>query len=109
MQPWRQIEGIAHSRWCGAYWQSKKLTVLATITWAGPSSYEYCFDGVERNSIIAVGTIGCRLGKKAFLHGYDAMLERISPDAIICLGEPFTEMKGKVIPVDYRNSRKAVR
>lgn len=109
MQPWRQIESVAHSRWCGAYWQSRNLTTLATITWGGPGSYEYCFDGVEANSIVAVGTVGCRSGKKSFLHGYDAMIEKLHPEAIICFGEPFPEMRGNVIPVDYRASRKAVR
>ena len=109
MQPWRQLESVAHSRWCGAYWQSNGLTVLVTVTWGGPNSYDYCFDGIETGAIVAVGMIGCKMNKKAFLHGYDAMIERLSPEAVICFGNPFPEMRGNLITVDYRSSRKAVR
>lgn len=37
------------------------------------------------------------------------MLETVKPSAIICLGEPFKEMDGNIIAVDYRASRKVVR
>ena len=37
------------------------------------------------------------------------MLERIEPDAIICLGDPFDEMDGNLVVVDYQKSRKVVR
>lgn len=109
MNPWRQLESIAHSRWCGAYWQSKGLTVIPTISWSTPSSFEFCFDGVEKNAIVAIGMIGCKRNKSGFLRGYYAMLERLEPEAIICFGEPFPEMQGNIVAVDYRASRKVVR
>ena len=43
------------------------------------------------------------------MHGYDAMLERIGPEAVICFGKPFAEMSGNVLAVDYMASRKTVR
>ena len=106
MDTWRQIESVAHSRWCGAFWQSKGLTVIPTITWSTPRSFEFCFDGVERGSIVAVGTVGCRRSRKRFLDGYDEMLRRIQPEAVICFGKPFTGMKGNVIPVEYKRCGK---
>lgn len=109
MHPWRQLESVAHSRWCGAYWQSKGLTVVPTISWSTPSSYRYCFDGVEEGAIVAVGMIGCKSNKFGFMHGYNAMLEKIHPEAVICFGTPFPEMKGNLINVDYCASRKVVR
>lgn len=72
-------------------------------------SYGFCFDGVERNSVVAVGMIGCKRSKAAFMCGYNAMLERIVPSAVICFGSPFKEMDGNIIVVDYLSSRKAVR
>ena len=33
--------------------------------------------------------------------GYKDMLRRINPKAIICYGEPFEEMDGKLIVIDY--------
>ena len=109
MHPWRQLESIAHSRWCGAYWQSKGLKVIPTISWSTPSSYSYCFDGVGIGSVVAVGIIGCRKNKVAFLRGYREMLKVIQPEAIICFGKPFFEMEGNVVSVDYLSSRKVVR
>lgn len=109
MNPWRQMESVAHNRWCGAYWQSEGLTVIPTVSWSTPSSYTYCFDGIAFGSIVAIGMIGCKSNKIGFLRGYNAMMERIQPEAIICFGIPFSEMQGNIIPVDYRASRKVVR
>ena len=109
MNPWRQMESIAHSRWCGAYWQSHGLIVIPTISWSTPSSYQYCFDGVESKSIVAIGMIGSKRNRVGFMHGYNAMLEKIQPQAIICFGEPFSEMEGNIIVINYRESRKVVR
>lgn len=109
MNLWRQLESVAKNRWCGCYWQEHGLTVIPTISWSTPRSYEFCFDGVEKNSIIAIGMIGCKKNKKEFLRGYDYMLSKIEPEAVICFGTPFDEMRGNIIPVDYRSSRKVVR
>lgn len=109
MNLWRQLESVAKNRWCGCYWQKQGLTVIPTISWSTPRSYEFCFDGVEKNSIIAIGMIGCKQNKKEFLRGYDYMLSKIEPEAVICFGTPFDEMRGNIIPVDYRSSRKVVR
>lgn len=109
MQIWRQIESISKSRWCGAYWQEKGLIVIPTITWSTPRSYEFCFDGVEKGSIVAIGMIGCKSNKIEFLRGYNEMLNRLEPNSIICLGKPFKEMKGNIIPIDYLATRKVVR
>lgn len=109
MAPWRQIESIGKSRWVGAYWQSKGLIVIPTVSWAQPSSYRFCFDGIERQSIVAVGMIGCKHERIPFMRGYNAMLETIEPSGIICFGKAFPEMDGNIIQIDYMSSRKVVR
>ena len=109
MNQWRQLESVAHNRWCGAYWQSKGLTVIPTVSWSTPASYSYSFDGIEKGAIVAIGMIGCKKNKSDFMHGYNTMLERIQPKAIICFGNPFSEMTGNLITVDYCASRKVVR
>lgn len=109
MNYWRQLESIAHSRWCGAFWQDQGLTVIPTISWSTPKSYDFCFDAIETGSIVAIGMIGCKHTKPEFLEGYKEMLERIKPSAIICFGKPFEEMQGNLIEVDYLASRKVVR
>ena len=105
----RQIESVSHSIWCGAFWQDQGMVVIPTINWSTPESYDFCFDAIETGSIVAIGMIGCKRSKEAFLKGYNEMLRRIDPSAIICFGSPFKEMKGNIIVVDYLSSRKVVR
>ena len=109
MPLWRQIENVAKNRWCGAYWQAHELTVYPTISWGLSSTYDFCFDGVEQNAVVAIGMIGCKRNKTVFMRGYDAMLERLNPKTVICFGTPFAEMRGNIISVDYLSSRKVVR
>ncbi|MCR5149378.1 MAG: DUF4417 domain-containing protein [Eubacterium sp.] len=109
MDLWRQIESVGKNRWVGAYWQGKGLNVIPTISWSNASSFSFCFDGVEKHSVVAIGMIGCKRSRVAFMKGYNAMLERIEPEAIICLGNPFPEMEGNIIKVDYISSRRVVR
>jgi hypothetical protein len=110
MQPWRQLESIAHKHWCAAYWQSRGIIVYPMVSWSTPESYPFCFDAIERHSIVAVGMIGCKeRNKLPFLRGYNAMLEKIEPDAIICVGKAFPEMRENLIEVEYNEPRKAVR
>lgn len=51
-----QIESIFKNRWCGAYWQSKNLNVIPTVSWGDESTFDFCFDGIEKGSIVAVST-----------------------------------------------------
>ena len=109
MNLWRQLESVAKNRWVGAYWQSKGLTVIPTISWGLSQSFDFCFDGVEKHSVVAIGMIGCKKNRINFMRGYNAMLEKIQPEKIICFGTPFDEMKDNIVKVDYMKSRKAVR
>lgn len=109
MNLWRQLESVAKNRWVGAYWQRKDLIVIPTISWSDARSFEFCFDGIEKGSIVAIGMIGCKRNRLGFMRGYNEMLKRINPSAVICFGTPFPEMQGNLIVIDYRNSRKVVR
>lgn len=105
MQPWRQLESVAHSRWVGAWWQSRGMMVVPTMSWDRFPSFEFCFDGVEEGAVIAVATYACRQGQAGFMRGYDAMLERVQPEAVICYGEPFSRMRGEILRVTPQNPR----
>ena len=109
MDKWRNIENVAKNRWVGAYWQEHGLIVIPTISWGKPSTFDYCFDGVEEGSIVAISTLGCKKAKRDFLIGYEEMKKQINPAAIICFDTPFEEIKDEVICVNYLQSRKVVR
>jgi len=99
-----QIHSTFKNRWCGAYWQSLGLKVIPTVEWGDERSFEFCFDGIEEGSVVAVATYH-RENKEGFLLGYNKMLETIKPSAIICYGEPFKGMKGNVKAISPYNHK----
>lgn len=99
-----QIESVFKNRWCGAYWQSKGLKVIPTISWGDEKSFDFCFDGVEEGSIVAVCTYYRENCEEEFMLGYNEMLKRIKPSLVLCYDEPFKSMKGNIkefLPTTY--------
>ena len=106
---WDETKDTVVGEYLAAYWQSQGLVVIPTISWSAARSYEFCFEAVEKNSIVAIGMIGCKHSKHSFLRGYEAMMSKIEPSTVICFGTPFKEMTGNIVAVDYVSSRKKVR
>ena len=99
-----QMYNTFKNRWCGAYWQSLGLKVIPTISWSEERSFDFCFDGIENGSIVAISTYGNHKTKEKFLKGYYKMLNVIKPYAIICYGKPFPEMlDNNLIVFPYRH------
>ena len=96
-----QLFSTFKNRWVGAYLQEQGVSVIPTVRWGDLTSFNFCFDGIEKGSIVAVSTIGIKKEKSHFMLGYNEMLSRIKPEKIICYGKPFDEMKGDIIEVDY--------
>lgn len=101
-----QIYNTFQNCWVGAYLQSNGITVIPTMCWEEPQSFWFCFDGVEIGSFVAVSTVGVRKEKTLFMQGYEEMLKRLQPESIICYCEPFEEMKGNIITVDYEETNR---
>lgn len=87
-----QIYNTFRRRWCSAYWQTNGLTVIPAVTWGDERSFDFCFDGIEKNSTVAVSTLGSKKTKEAFLKGFVQMCQRITPEKVLCYCEPFVEM-----------------
>lgn len=96
-----QMYNTFRSRWCGAYFQAKGFDVIPTISWGMEDSFDFCFDGIEKGSIVAVSTLGVKKEKEFFMSGYNEMLRRIEPQSVICYSKPFKEMDGNIISIDY--------
>jgi len=99
-----QIESIFKNRWCGAYWQSKNLNVIPTVSWGDEQSFDFCFDGIEEGSIVAVNTYYRENCEEEFMLGYNEMLKRIKPSLVLCYDEPFKSMTGNIkefLPTTY--------
>lgn len=104
----RQIDSVFKNRWCGAFWQKQGMLVIPTISWGSYGCFEFCFDGVEEGSVVAVSTYTREDNKKGFMEGYEKMMEKIKPSAIICYGEPFSEMKGNIKAIDPFNKEELI-
>jgi len=96
-----QINNTFKNRWCGAYWQEYGLSVIPTVSWSTIDSFEFCFDGLEYETVVAVSTLGGLTEKEHFLRGYFEMKNKINPRQVLCFGETFPEMGYEVIKVDY--------
>ena len=98
-----QIKNTFKNRWCGAYFQSLGLRCIPTVEWGDERSFDFCFDGIEKGSIVAVSTYGKTKIEEEFMKGYNEMLQRIEPSAIICYEKPFPKMGGrlKVFPYNH--------
>lgn len=110
MAPVMQLYNVFRNRWCGAYWASKGMRVIPTVNWGDESTFDFCFEGIEKGSAVAVSTyMASEHGnhqdqKEWFLAGYNEMLRQIEPEKIICYNTPFPEMRGDIVFVDYERS-----
>ena len=110
MAPVMKLYNVFRNRWCGAYWASKGIRVIPTVNWGDESTFDFCFEGIEKGSVVAVSTYmasehGNRRDQKDwFMAGYNEMLRRIEPEKIICYNTPFPEMQGDIVYVDYERS-----
>lgn len=95
-----QIYSTFKNRWCGAYWQNQGLKVIPTVNWGKEDSFEFCFDGIEKGSVVAVSTYSREDYEQEFMLGYNKMLEIIQPSAVICYGTPFQAMTGNIKVID---------
>lgn len=91
-----QIYSTFKNRWCGAYWQSIGKKVIPTMEWGLEPSWEFCFDGIEKGSVVAVSTYKRELYEKEYMKGYNRMLQVVEPSAVVCYGIPFDGMQGNI-------------
>lgn len=101
-----QILSCYRRQWCGAYWQQKGLTVIPDVIWGDRESYKFCFLGIPKHSTVAVSTVGVSndaewndKNDSLFRAGYDEMLNRLDPTAIIFYGTALDGLEGNIIRV----------
>jgi len=73
----------------GRRMQELGMRVLPAVMWAYPDTYDVCFEGIPRNSVVIVSTVGCvrrHEALKYFKMGMKAMLERVSPKGVVLYG-----------------------
>lgn len=110
MNPIMQLYNTFRNRWVGAYLVSNGIKVTPTVNWGLENTFDFCFNGIEKGSIVAVSTYmvsehGNHCDQKEFfMKGYNELIRRIEPKLVICYHEPFPEMEGNILYVNYELS-----
>lgn len=85
MQQWNEYRRRA----LGNFWQRNGATVIPTLSWTDERSYGFCFEGLPRESTVAVSTVGVKRDKaarKAWFDGMDAAMAALSPARVLLYG-----------------------
>ncbi len=99
----------AFGKWIG----SNDKGVINNIRWGSEETWRYCWDGVPRNSIVAIGTVASGLkqldNRPIFEQGVREMIRVLNPHTIIVYGSAnydiFKEIREKGIYVKAFPSR----
>ncbi|MDD7470019.1 MAG: DUF4417 domain-containing protein [Oscillospiraceae bacterium] len=84
-----KIWNIYRSRQIGAYYQSKGIKVIPTVSWAEKETFSFCFQGIPKGSVVSVSTIGVKQDGDAleiWKEGMREMIRAIEPSAILVYG-----------------------
>lgn len=108
-----QIWNHYRKHWLARYWQDMGLTVIPTICWSDEESFEWCFDGEPKNSVVAVSNIGCVRSPKnheAFMLGYEEMLKRLNPKLVLFYAHKINDYPGNIqyIKFNLDKSKEAI-
>lgn len=87
--PWKRFNTY-RMRAFGYWISSQGIPVINNVRWGTIETWNYCFDGIPQNSIVAVGTVASGINRienrPLFEFGLKKMVEILSPYAIIIYG-----------------------
>ena len=93
-----QLWNTYRNRWCGRFWQEEGFTVISIVSWSTAESYDFCFLGVPRRSVVAVSAVGVNLPTSSrqaadapleyrlFVDGFAEMVRRLEPAVVLSYG-----------------------
>lgn len=101
-----KIWNIYRSRAIGQYYQNEGIKVIPTISWAEPDTFQFCFDGIPKGSIVSISTIGVKRDENAYKiweDGVKEMIRRIEPSTILVYGGKLDFDYGDINVIYYDN------
>jgi len=94
-----QIANSFRNKALGFYFQQSGLNVIPSVSWSNNLSYDFCFDGYAQGGVVIVSTIGIVRDERTqlfFINGFNEMLKRIKPDAVILYGDVNDEIMSQM-------------
>lgn len=86
------------------YYQNKGLRVIPAPCWSDEDSFEYCFDGMPKNSCLCISSVGCVQNPKVrerFNAGFQETLDRLTPSQVIMYGVLDDDMRKRLGNTPY--------
>ncbi|NPD32800.1 DUF4417 domain-containing protein [Eggerthellaceae bacterium zg-997] len=99
-----KLWNVYRSRALANWWQRKGLVVAPNVTWSGPDSFDYCFDGLPRGGTVFVSTVGVQGDeyRDAITEGMRRMMDKAAPTRVLMYGRTFGFDFGKCEVVSYK-------
>lgn len=101
----QQIYNAYRNRVLAHWFTQQGIPVIPNIRCADQRSFDFVFEGIDRNGTVCVSTSGVLLDKKdrtAFIRGLDAMLEALTPQTVLVYGSMPFDIFGKHLGGDTR-------
>lgn len=102
-----KIWNVYRGRLIGQYYQKQGIKVIPTISWSEKQTYDFCFDGIPKGSIVSISTIGVKKNQEAYQiwkDGVNEMIKRIEPSTILVYGGNLDYDYGNINVVYYDNN-----
>ena len=96
-----QIYNAYRRQWCGAYWQDYGINVIPTVRWSSDENYDWYFDGIPKNSIVCISTVGGfkeKAVQQVWMEGYHRAIDALQPSHILFYGKVYPQID---IPCPY--------
>lgn len=95
--PAMQIYNHFRNQALSSFYQHNGITVIPNISWSNAKSFDFCFDGLPNQSVVAISTNGTinAVSKQHFLAGYREMIKRLKPSKVIIYGKVPSELENK--------------
>ena len=85
------------SRAFGIFLKNNGVNIIPCVRWGDRFSWNFCFEGIQKNSLVAIGTlsaVGTNEDKNNFHAGFTEMINRLIPVSLIIYGKlPEEEIK----------------
>ncbi len=94
-QPALNIWHCTKCRNADFYMQKHGIDVISVASWLDEESFEWCLDGLPKESSIAVSTNGCLSSSESlrcFVDGVKIVQKRLSPTHLVVCGNPLEEL-----------------
>lgn len=101
-----KIWNIYRGRQLGQYYQRHNINVIPTIYWGEKETYQFCFAGIPKKSIIAVSTISMKRNKELrdiWADGMRECIKAIEPSTILLYGGKIDFDFGNNEVIEFKN------